>query len=180
MKCVVAICALVPQLAVASPAWRTSRGDSTPGREAGSFVLFTDAAPGRFSEGAVVSTEPVRLPFRIDVTWRRLGPEAGRSMHVTVAGGVVLIKSGKLALYGYDEGAFARAGWRASPAQAHDEHRISVVQTRSEVVVTIDGTEAARFPFVVAMETAPVGVGMKGATGHRSAIFVRALAVRTL
>jgi len=170
--------AVAARVAEAEPTWTTTRGARTVGRDPGSFILYTDATPGRFSEGAVISKQPIRLPFRLDVTWRRLGPEAGRSMHLTVAGGVVLIKSGKLAFWAYDDVAFTKAGWRSvTGLRAHDEHAVSVVQDHREIVVSIDGAEAARFPFVMTMETAHIGVGMKGATGHRTAIFVRTLAV---
>ena len=49
--------------------------------------------------GELISVEEVALPYRFTVTWRRLGVEAGRSMHVLVAGGVVLIKAGAINFY---------------------------------------------------------------------------------
>ena len=162
----------------AEPTWTTTRGTRTTGRAPGSFILYTDAAPGWFSEGAVISKEPVALPLRLDVTWRRLGPEAGRSMHVTLAGGVLLLRTGKISFWPYDDAAFAGIGWKPVPAlRAHDEQTIVVTQDQHEIVVALDGREVARFPFSTMMTSAPVGIGMKGGSGYRSAIRVRALAV---
>ncbi len=161
--------------------WKATRGALEPGKIANSFVLTTEAAPGRFSDGEVMAVEPVAIPYRLDVTWRRLGPEGGRSMHVTVADAVVLIKTGKLGLYAFDEAAFAALGWTPLPGfDANAEHQVAVTQTKTEIIVAIDGREVKRFALAVARDSIRPGVGMKGATGYRSAIYVRSLAVREL
>jgi len=163
--------------ASASP-WKSPRGSLEPGRLDGSYVLSSDAAPGRYSEAAMVTTEPVSLPYTLEATWRRLGPEAGRSMHVLVAGGVVLIKSGAIAFYAYDDTAFAQGEWRPIAGhQAHAEHVIAVQQDRHRVIVRLDGAEVARYDLEVARADAHIGFGMKSAPGLRSSIFVRAIAI---
>jgi hypothetical protein len=171
---------LAMDVAAAEP-WMVTRGTMDRGRQPGSFVLATEAAPARFSDGEVVTRDAVRLPYRLDVTWRRLGPEAGRSMHVTVAGGVVLIRSGKIGLYAFDEARFAAAGWTPLPGyDAHAEHAVCVVQTHETIAVTIDGRQVARFSLPVAHESVRPGIGMKGAPGFRSTIYVRSLSVTEL
>jgi hypothetical protein len=169
----VAVVALLASTAAAAPLWKVTRGSLEQGRVPRSFILQSDAAPGRYSEASVITTEPVTLPYEIDATWRRLGPEAGRSMHVLVAGGVVLIKSGAIAFYAYDDTAFAQGEWKPLPGhQAQTEHAISVWQDRHRVVVTLDGDEVATYDLEVTRDSAHVGFGMKSAPGFRSAIYV--------
>ncbi len=169
------VCALaVP--ASAAP-WKTSRGLLETGRLDGSYLLSSDAAPGRYSEASMVSTEPVALPYTVTATWRRLGPEAGRSMHVLVGGGVVLIKSGAIAFYAYDDAAFAQGDWRPIAVQTQAEHVVSVRQDPQGVTVILDGAQVAHYELPVARETAHVGFGMKSAPGLRSSIYVRAISI---
>ena len=186
-----ALLAAVASLAAAPPlragpaarklTWDLARGALQPSLAAGGFLLATDASPSRFSDGELVASEPVALPYRLDVTWRRLGPEAGRSLHVAVIGGVVLIKTGAVAFYAFDEARFAADGWTPVPGlRTHDEHRVSVVQDVRTVALTVDGAEVKRFAFAAARGQGRVGVGFKGASGNRSRLFVRALAVSEL
>lgn len=161
--------------------WIATRGALEPGRVAGSFWLTTNAVPGRFSDGEVMSQEEVALPYRLDVRWRRIGPEGGRSLHVTVAGAVVLVQSGRVALYTYDEAALTARGWTDVPSLAtHAEHAVSVTQDAREVAVAIDGREVLRQPVPVTRPRTQVGVGMKGASGFRSSLYVRSIAVTEL
>jgi hypothetical protein len=164
----------------AAVTWKATRGTAQPGRLAGSYTLASDAAPGRYSVGELITAGEVALPYRFTVTWRRTGVEAGRSMHVIVAGGIVLIKSGRINFYAYDDAAFASGAWQPLAGHAaNDEHTVVVTQDAREVVVTIDGAVAGRYPLAVARPSAHVGVGMKAAPGHRSKIYLRALAVET-
>lgn len=159
--------------------WEANRGTLQPGRIAGSFVLGTDASPGRFSEALALASAEVDLPYRLDVTWRRLGPEAGRSLHVQVVGGVVLIRTGMVGLYAYDEAAFAASGWTPVPSlRSHARHRVTVTQDAHAVAVAVDGVAVARWPLAAARPRGRVGVGGKGARGYRSRIFVEAVTVR--
>lgn len=158
-----------------------TRGVMEPGRAAGSFWLTTEAAPGRFSAGEVIASEPINLPFRIDVAWRRIGPEAGRSMHITVADAVVLIRNGKVGLYAFDDARFVAAGWTPLPGfDSHLEHAISVQQDARAVIVSVDGKPAATFSLATTRASYRPGVGMKGAPGFRSVIYVRSLAITPL
>jgi len=175
MRALILVAALAT-VANASP-WKTTRGTLEAGRAPGSFVLTTDAAPGRYSEAGMITTEPVALPFTLSAKWRRLGPEAGRSMHVLVAGGVVLIKTGAIAFYAYDDASFAQGDWKPIAVKTvATEHAISVHQDAHRVTVTLDGAEVARYDLEVARPTAHVGFGMKGAPSMRSAIVVRDVA----
>jgi hypothetical protein len=161
--------------------WQVNRGTLQAGRTAGSWLLASDAVPGRYSVGEVVSAAEVALPYRFTVRWRRIGPEAGRSMHVLVAGGIVLIKSGAINFYAYDDAAFASGAWQPLAGhRAQDEHTVVVSQDAHQVVVTVDGAAAARYPLEVARPTAHVGVGMKAAPGLRSKIYLRALTLEPL
>lgn len=172
------VLAVFGSVASASP-WKVTRGTLETGRTPGSFMLTSDAAPGRYSEAGMITAEPVALPYTISATWRRLGPEAGRSMHVLVAGGVVLIKTGAIAFYAYDDVSFAQGDWK--PIAAHtvkSEHAISVHQDAHRVTVTIDGADVARYDLEVARANANVGFGFKAAPSMRSAILVRDIAVR--
>lgn len=158
--------------------WKVTRGTVAPGAIAGSYLLASDGAPGRYSVGELISVDEVALPYRFTVTWRRLGVEAGRSMHVLVAGGVVLIKAGAINFWAYDDAAFASAAWQPLAGHAaQNEHTVVVDQDAGAVVVTIDGAPAARFPLTVARARAHVGVGMKAAPGARSKIYLRSLIV---
>lgn len=182
LAALVAVAASAPIApALAEPAatsWKVTRGTVAPGAIAGSYLLASDAAPGRYSVGELISVDEIGLPYRFTVTWRRLGVEAGRSMHVLVAGGVVLIKAGAINLWAYDDAAFASAAWQPLAGHAaHDQHTVVIDQDARAVVVTIDGAPAARFPLTVARARAHVGVGMKAAPGARSKIYLRSLTV---
>lgn len=158
--------------------WKTTRGTLETGRAPGSFVLTTDAAPGRYSEAGMITTTPVALPYTLRAKWRRLGPEAGRSMHVHVAGGVVLIKTGAIAFYAYDDASFAQGDWKPIAVNTvSGEHAIAVRQDAHRVTVTIDGAQVAAYDLEVARPNAPIGFGMKGAPSMRSAILVRDIAI---
>ena len=177
-------CLVVPAWAddaAATLRWKATRGTVAAGKLAGSYVLASDAAPGRYSQGELVSVDEVALPYRFTFTWRRVGPEAGRSMHVLVAGGIVLLKQGAINFYPYDDAAFAEQPWQPLAGhRAQDEHTLVVTQDAREVIVTIDGTPAARYPLAIARTKAHVGVGMKSAPGWRSKIYLRALAIEPL
>ncbi|MBL8624609.1 MAG: hypothetical protein JNK64_25090 [Myxococcales bacterium] len=161
--------------------WVATHGALEPGRAPGSFWVTTDPVPGRFTWGDVLSTTDVRLPFQLDVRWRRIGPEAGRSLHVIIASGIVLVQSGRLALYTYDEAALAARGWTAVPGlDTHREHTIGVRQDAAEVRVSVDGVEVLRQALVTARAATKVGVGLKGAGGYRSALRVASVVVREL
>ena len=164
--------------ASASP-WKATRGSLETGRTPRSFVLTSDAAPGRYSEASMISAEPVALPYMLSATWRRLGPEAGRSMHVLVAGGVVLIKTGAIAFYAYDDAGFAQGDWKPVAVNTVSaEHAITVHQDAHRVTVTIDDTQVAAYDIEVARANAHIGFGMKAAPSTRSSIMVRDIAVR--
>ena len=170
--------AVLASPADASP-WKTTRGTLEAGRAPGSFVLTSDAAPGRYSEAGMITVAPVALPFTLTATWRRLGPEAGRSMHVLVAGGVVLIKTGAIAFYAYDDASFAQGDWKpvaATPVAS--EQTVVVHQDAHHVTVSLDGTHVATYDLEVARPNAPIGFGMKAAPSMRSAILVREIGVR--
>jgi hypothetical protein len=167
------VIAVLATPAFASP-WKPTRGTLEAGRTPGSFVLTSDAAPGRYSEAGMITAEPVALPFTLTATWRRLGPEAGRSMHVIVAGGVVLIKTGAIAFYAYDDASFAQGDWKPIAVNTvQREQVVSVHQDAHRVTVTIDGTEVGRYDLEVARPNAPIGFGMKSAPSMRTAILVR-------
>lgn len=173
----VLVIAALAAAAHASP-WKTTRGTLEAGRAPNSFVLTTDAAPGRYSEAGLITAAPVALPYTLSARWRRLGPEAGRSMHVLVAGGVVLIKAGAIAFYAYDDASFAQGDWTPialDPIGA--EHAIAVHQDAARVTVSIDGTVVATYGLAVARPSAHVGFGHKGAPSMRSSILVRDLAL---
>ena len=165
----------------APPGWTVARGTLQQGLAPGSFILFTDASPSRFSDGELVSPDLVRLPLELEVTRRRLGPEAGRSLHLGVVGGVVLFKGGAFSLWAYNDPHYSLEGWIPVPGfRAHDEHRVRVVQTRREVTVILDGVELKRYLMSAGRPRGRVGVGFKGASGNRSALFVQRLSVREL
>lgn len=179
MRCAVAV-ALVAL--VAGPAraevWKAGRGSLAHGRAADSYVLSSDGAPGRYSEGSMIVREPVAVPYVLSARWRRLGPEAGRSLHVHVAGGVVLIKSGAIALWAYDDVAVPDSDWRPLPGyREHDEHAIRVAQDARGIDVAIDGTVVAHYALATTRARAPIGFGMKAAPGARTAIYLRDVAI---
>lgn len=161
--------------------WNVTRGALQPGMVAGSFILATDATVGRFSLGEVTAREPVSLPFRLEVTVRRLGPEAGRSLHVGVVGGNVLIKAGAVALYGFGDTMANLGGWsKVAGLRTSDEHRYTVTQDARSIELSIDGAPVRRFEVAAARSRGNVGFGFKGATGFRSLLYVRSAALQEL
>lgn len=161
--------------------WEAYRAGSYQPTHDGGGVITTDAAPGRFSDGEVRGSTNVRIPYELDVTWRRLGPEAGRSMHVLVADGVVLVRDGKISLYAYDEARFAALGWtRVDGLRTQELHHLTVRQDHDELTVAFGGEMVARFAHPVTRSDAVIGLGGKGAGGFRSRLYVRDYGVREL
>lgn len=179
MKALLIVAAL-GAAARAEPRWKASAGGTVePGRLPGSYVVSSDAAPGRYSEASMVTVEPVALPYTVSARWRRLGPEAGRSMHVIVDGGVVLVKSGAISFWAYDNVEVPGAAWRPLPGYAaHAEHAIRVAQDARGVTVTIDGAVVATYAVPTQHARATIGFGMKSAPGVRSAIYLRDVGVQ--
>lgn len=158
-----------------------ARGSLQQGQEPGSFLLFTDASPSRFSDGELVSPSLLKLPLELDVTLRRIGPEAGRSLHLGVLGGVVLLKGGALSLWSFNDPNVSLEGWIPMPGlRTHDEHRVRVVQTTSEVIISLDGAEVKRYRMSPGRTRGRVGVGFKGASGNRSMLRISRLSAREL
>ena len=178
MKVLIALCLLAG--AANADVWKATRGTLEPGKLSNSFLLTSDAAPGRYSEAGMITTAPVALPYTLQATWRRLGSEAGRSMHILVAGGVVLIKNGAVAFYAYDDTAFAQGDWRpVSDHVAQRENIIKVHQDKQRVTVWINGSEVAHYDLAVARDSANIGFGMKSSPGWRSAIYVRDISIQS-
>lgn len=176
MRALLALCALAG--VATAETWKTTRGTLERGRAPNSFFLTSDGAPGRYSEAGMITSEPVPLPYSIEASWRRVGPEAGRSMHVLVAGGVVLIKNGAIAFYAYDDAAFAQGDWKDLAGHlAQAEHRVKVTQDAQGVTVFLDGAQVAHYDLPVARATANIGFGMKSAPGYRSAVYLRDIAI---
>jgi hypothetical protein len=173
------IAALLLALAPEKIAWELARGSLQRGLLPSSFVLATDASPSRFSDGEMVSSRNVALPYRLEVAWRRLGPESGRSLHVSVVGGIVLVKSGAVALWSFsDTSRFAKEGWTRVPGmRTNDAHAIAVEQDQRTISVSIDGVLIKQFGMRAARGEGRVGVGLKGASGHRTRLYVRSLEV---
>jgi hypothetical protein len=158
-----------------------ARGTLQQVQQPGGFILFTDASPSRFSDGELVSPDLLGLPLELDVTVRRLGPEAGRSLHFGVVGGVVLLKGGALSLWAYNDPNSSLEGWIPVPGlRTHDEHRVRVVQTTAEVTVFLDEVELKRYRMSSGRTRGRVAIGFKGASGNRSALHVQRLSVREL
>lgn len=161
--------------------WTVIRGTIQAGRGCGRYVLATDAAAARFSSVEVTWRAEVTLPYQARVSWRRLGPEGGRSLSVVILGAVVLIKDGAVALYPWDEAAFAAHGWEpVDGLRTHDEHAVEVTQTSTEVVVRLDGAVVASWALAVSNARGRVGLAAKGASGHRSKVSIRDFAVAPL
>jgi hypothetical protein len=176
VKALLALCIVAGT--ASADTWKTTRGTLEPGRAPNSYFLTSDGAPGRYSEAGMITAEPVPLPYSLEATWRRIGPEAGRSMHVLVAGGVVLIKNGAIAFYAYDDAAFAQGDWKDLAGHlAQAEHRVKVTQDARSVTVFLDGAQIAHYDLAVARATANIGFGMKSAPGYRSAIYLRDISV---
>jgi len=162
-------------------AWAVTHGTLQVGVLPGSWLLSSDASAGRYSEGTMISEDEVELPYRFELSWRRLGPEAGRSMHVVVAGGVVLVKAGKIAFYAYDDATFASVEWKPIAGhEVHADHVVVVTQDRRHVEVQIDGALVATYALSVPRVRTHVGIGMKSAPGYRSAIYVHDVTVTHL
>lgn len=162
-------------------AWTAQRGEVEPGLAPGSYLISSDAAPGRYSEAAMMASSEIELPYQLDLHVRRLGPEAGRSVHVIVGGGIVLIKQNAILFYAYDDAAFAQQGWKpVTDYKANDDHAIRVRQDHRQVTVTLDGRPPVTFALPVSRTRARVGVGMKSAPGYRSQLLVHDLVVTHL
>ena len=58
--------------------WDVSRGSLRPAGACGAYLAATDATPGSFSYLELLYRKPLHAPLDVEVTWRRIGPEAGK------------------------------------------------------------------------------------------------------
>ena len=150
--------------------WSIVRGSlhALPG--CGAYLGYTDAGSGVFSYADFVYRKPVRAPLDVEVTWRRLGPETGRTLELRGLGALLLVRDREYGLYTWNEATFE---FRPLPGyREHDEHRVAIHQTTTTLTFLLDGRVVDSWP-LVAMGEGTVGVAAKGAIAYRSAFAFR-------
>jgi hypothetical protein len=146
--------------------WVVNRGSLAPGLACGSAVGATDAWSGPFSRCEFVREQPVSVPFAMEVTWQRLGPDGNMSLGLFVRGGILLLKQGAYGFYHYSESDFQ---WRDLPGfSPYRESTMKVEQREQDIALWIDGRRAFVIPFAAPRSPGLVGLGLKGERGHRS------------
>lgn len=156
------------------------RGELTPGRDCGSFILTTDAADTRFYSGAMywhyslarmAHREEVRVPYELAFDFGRLTPGA---WHLEVhALGVVVFLGLERISYFLDATQFAREIWTTHPELAQPgPHRLVVRQNAREISLLLDGKPLHRRSLPAPVR-GTIAIGIRGAPGHRSRMAIR-------
>ena len=151
-----------------------SRGSLARGARCGSFVIATDAAGTRTSEGraGVVAT----IPYTLSLVARRLTGDGTANVQLELHGGYFMWRDGAWGIY-VDEAQFARDGWQAAPGlDSRRDHRVVVERTAGEVAITFDGVALGRWPMVEPRGSAP-SIGLTGRRGARARLLVRELSL---
>jgi hypothetical protein len=153
-------------------------GALAPGLACGSFIATTDAWNGPFSRAEFVHDPPVSTPFAVQVTWQRLGPDAGESLSIVLPQGYLLLRRGQFGFYAYSESGFR---WLDLPGfSPHRESTVRVEQRPQDITLWVDGQRAGVIPFVAGRTVGTVGIGFKGAPGYRSRMRFRDFSVTPL
>lgn len=151
--------------------WVVEHGGLRAGLGCGVFLGTTDGWSGPFSYGHFLQVKPVTLPYRVEVTWQRLGSDGGEPLELVLLGSILLIKNGHWGLYTYSEPDFY---WR--PFQGFSSHRRSTVrveQRAEQIVVWVDGVLIGGAAFAAPTSTGQVGVRFKGSSSYRSRLWFR-------
>lgn len=163
----------------ATDAWDAVQGDLQPGRACGTMVAATNGASIAYSFGQLTWKRPVTVPYRVTVTWRRLGTDT-RTLEVQLIGAVVLFGNDEVALW-IDDPTFEADGWHpVARYRPRDLHTIEVVQRSSEVTVAIDGRVVRRWPVRAERRQGKVGLAFKGQRGAREKVWLGAATVAAL
>ncbi len=159
--------------------WRVSQGDLQPGRACGSYIAASNGASIAYSFAQITWRQPVTLPYRVTVTWRRLGSDT-RSLELHLLGAVVLIFDHKIAMW-VDDATFGLDGWHALPGyRTRAAHTVSVVQRVDGLEVEVDGRPVRRWRFAPEQTTDRISVAFKGQRGTREKVWFRDFAVEPL
>lgn len=160
-------------------AWVAAQGDLQPGRACGSFVAATNAATIAYSFGQIMTRAAVAPPYRVSVTWRRLGSDA-RTLELHLLGGVVLFGNDEFALW-TDDAHFELDGFHPLPGyKPRAVHRVSAVQRADAVEVEVDGVRVGRWALRAPPGAAPISIAFKGQRGARERIWFADVAITPL
>ena len=160
-------------------AWVATQGDLQPGRACGSFVAATNGATIAYSFGQFMTRTPVAPPYRVSVTWRRLGSDA-RTLELHLLGAVVLFGNDEFALW-IDDARFELDGFHPLPGyRTRAVHRVSAVQRADAIEVAVDGVRVGRWAFQAPAGAAPIAIAFKGQRGARERIWFGDVAITAL
>ena len=160
-------------------AWVATQGDLQPGRACGSFVAATNGATIAYSFGQFMTRTPVAPPYRVSVTWRRLGSDA-RTLELHLLGAVVLFGNDEFALW-IDDARFELDGFHPLPGyRTRAVHRVSAVQRADAIEVEVDGVRVGRWAFQAPAGAAPIAIAFKGQRGARERIWFGDVAITAL
>ncbi len=171
---------LVTRSARAEPctvdAWRATSGAVVAAPGCAGFVATTDGSPSSFSYGRIEHAQPLAIPYRVTLAWRRLGAER-RTLELDVGGAIVLFRDGQLAFY-VDNAQFQITGWQPLPGlHTRRAQRVSVRRDRREVRVALDGVEVARWQFPTDDQTVRFAIAFKGGSGQRARMWFGDVAI---
>jgi hypothetical protein len=145
--------------------WEIVRGTLTDAGACGAYLGATDGGNGSFSYGDFLYRRPMHPPLDVEVTWRRVGPESGKSLELRLLGALILLRDDEYGLYVWNEASFE---WRKLPGyKVHEEHRISAHQTATTLSFSVDGKPVDSWRLDMGGEHR-IGVAAKGARGYRS------------
>lgn len=156
--------------------WEATQGDLQPGRTCGSFIAATNGATLAYSFGQVTWRAPVTVPYRMSLTWRRLGSDT-RPIELQLLGAVVLFAEDEVALW-IDDPTFELDGWHPLPGyRTRRQHRVSVEQRVDAVEVAVDGVVVGRWRLRAPTTAGPIAVAFKGHRGARERLWFTDVAI---
>lgn len=159
--------------------WVVSQGELSTGQACGAYVGATNGATIMYSFGQFTSTREATLPYRVTVTWRRIGSDA-RTLELHLLGAALLIGEDRIGLW-IDDPTFEVDGYHRLPGHStSDVHTLSVIQRRDGLEVSLDGRVVDRWAFRPRIARGPVAVAFKGGRGARARMWFRDFRIENL
>lgn len=150
-----------------SDRWIVTQGELAPGQACGSWIGSTNANTVAYSIGQFTLATEVTLPYRITVTWRRLGADA-RALELHLLGAALLLGEQRIGLW-IDDASFETDGFHPLPKHStRDEHEVSVIQRATGIEVSVDGRAVDRWTFRTTISRGKPAIAFKGGRGTRA------------
>jgi hypothetical protein len=148
--------------------WHVASGSLAAGAGCDRMVGATDGATDGASRGRFARIEEVSVPYRVDLTWRRIDDDGHHPLELHFLGGWLLLRDGAFGVY-LSEAQWQEEGWRERPElSTRREMAVRVEHRGQHVKIWIDGAQLGEWRMANAPALGTIEVGLRGDPGRRS------------